>query len=95
MSYCPSDAYVIVFQPGVNAEDFVSYDAAPHLRRSLDLEDQGSGKVKSSFQVADVVGELDLDRLQLYLETKCEAGALSVDASSEFFLPAQRHPTAH
>ncbi|KAI9772286.1 MAG: hypothetical protein M1840_001035 [Geoglossum simile] len=85
LSHCPSDAYVIISQPGVNAEDFASYDAAPHLRRSLDLEDQGSGKVKSSFQVADVVGELDLDELQRYLQTKCEAGVLSVDASTGFF----------
>ncbi|KAI9781937.1 MAG: hypothetical protein M1839_005530 [Geoglossum umbratile] len=87
LSRCPSDAYVIISQPGANAEDFIPYDAAPHLRQSLDLEDQGSGKVKSSFQVADVVGELDLDEIQRYLETKCEAGVLSVDASTGFFTP--------
>ena len=51
--------------------------------------------MKSSFQVADVVGELDLDELQRYLETKCEAGVLSVDASSMFFLQAYGHPVDH
>ncbi|KAI9859633.1 MAG: hypothetical protein M1813_006564 [Trichoglossum hirsutum] len=85
LSNCPSDAYVIISQPGVNAADFVPLDSAPHLRRSIDLEDQGNGKVKSSFQVADVVGEFDLEDLQQYLETTCEAGVLSVDASTGLF----------
>ncbi|KAH0541910.1 hypothetical protein FGG08_003630 [Glutinoglossum americanum] len=85
LSGCPSDAYVIISQPGVNAADFLPRDSAPHLRRSLGLEDQGNGKVKSSLQIADVVGELDLHELQQYLETACEAGVLSVDASTGLF----------
>jgi len=82
---CPSDAYIIVSQPQVNAADYAPHNCAPHLRRSLDLEDQGNGILKSSFKIADVVGELDVDRIQDYVRTKCGAETLNVDASTGLF----------
>ena len=78
LATCSSDAYLIISQPGIDAADFTSPHISPRLRRSVNLE----GGVKSGFAVASVVGDLDLEELQNYLEKTCEASSLDVDASS-------------
>jgi hypothetical protein len=65
---CSSDAYVLVSQPNVNARDYESQKAVPHLRRAM-----GSKDVVTRFNVADVVGEIKADGLQDYLENQCGA----------------------
>lgn len=79
LSQCPSDTYVIVSQPGVDAEDYKSGAAAPRLRRRMLSSDH---TIRSSFSVSDVLGEVDPDMLMAEVEDKCEASLLSVDASS-------------
>ncbi|KAI9818203.1 MAG: hypothetical protein M1827_000828 [Pycnora praestabilis] len=79
---CPSDTYIIASQPGVNAADFASRLAAPHLRRRISKEDSD---VKSSFSVAEVVGDFGTEELQMMLEQRCRAGVTSVDASTGSF----------
>ena len=88
---CPSDTYIVVSQPGVNAADYADPSSAPYLRKRISGEDT---RVRSSFTVADVLGEVDADRLVGAVETKCGASVLSVDASSEsqpWNIPAGRN----
>lgn len=76
---CPSDTYVIVSQPRANAADFSVARSAPHLRKRMSGDDEN---VKSSFSVSDVLGVVDTDLIQSSLEAKCQAGLMTVDASS-------------
>ncbi|MCJ1226798.1 hypothetical protein MMC12_003452 [Toensbergia leucococca] len=79
---CPSDTYVIVSQPGVNAVDYRNRHAAPYLKSRI----TGTNRdIRSSFTVTDVVGEIDPNQLVSVLETQCGAGILSVDASTGSF----------
>ena len=45
---------------------------------------QHDGDVKSSFQVVNVKGDLDLEELQSVMKERCNAASMHVDASSEF-----------
>lgn len=76
---CPSDTYVIVSQPRANAADFSGARSAPHLRKRISGDDEN---VKSSFSVSDVLGVVDTDLIQSSMEAKCQAGLMTVDASS-------------
>ena len=78
---CPSDIYVIVSQPGVNALDYSGQHSTPHLDRWISGEDKD---IRTSYTVSDVLGELDIGALVRTLEKKCGAGTLTVDASSKF-----------
>ncbi|KAI9674476.1 MAG: hypothetical protein M1817_001814 [Caeruleum heppii] len=83
---CPSDAYVLISQPGVNAVDYASSRAAPGLSSRLSrIEGHGGEDVKTSFQVKDVIGQVDLDVVQDLLEDKCGAKVLKIDASTGSF----------
>jgi hypothetical protein len=82
LSACPSDAYIVVTQPRVGTKDFRDEDSAPFLRRSLEAAKHA--KVQTSYSVANVVGEFDADNLQSWLEVKCDAGIMKVDAMSQF-----------
>ena len=77
----------MVSQPGVNAADYGSRFSAPHLRKRIAGEDEN---VRSSFTVADVVGEMDTKRLVDVIGKKCGAGLMSVDASSKCLLRKAR-----
>lgn len=79
---CPSDTYVIVSQPRANAADFSAARSAPHLRKRIGGLDEN---VRSSFSVADVLGVVDTDLIQSSLEEKCQAGLMTVDASSRSY----------
>lgn len=79
LEQCPSDTYVIVSQPKANAADFSVARSAPHLRKRISGHDEN---VRSSFSIADVLGVIDTDLIQSSLEDKCQAGLMTVDASS-------------
>ncbi|MCJ1234097.1 hypothetical protein MMC14_002055 [Varicellaria rhodocarpa] len=79
---CPSDAYVIVSQPGVNAADFSGKHSSPHLRKWASGKDK---RIRSSFTVTDVLGRMDTGTMMETLERKCSAGILNVDASTGLF----------
>ncbi|MCJ1262037.1 hypothetical protein MMC22_001906 [Lobaria immixta] len=79
---CPSDTYVIVSQPGVNAADYHDRFSAPHMRQNI----AGNNKnIRSSMTVPNVVGALDADSLSKEVQEKCGAEVLLVDASSGSF----------
>lgn len=78
---CPSDTYVIVSQPGVNAADYHDYFSAPHMRQNI----AGDNKhIRSSTTVSDVLGALDVESMSKVVQEKCGAEVLHVDASSEW-----------
>lgn len=80
---CPSDVYVVISQPGVNAADFQDPFSAPHLRQKLMGEDKN---IQSSLVVSDVVGKFDSANLSRMVQEKCEASLLEVDASSKSWM---------
>ena len=77
---CPSDIYVIVTQPGASAEDYKSTHSSPYLSRLVSGQDK---QIRSSFSVANVLGEIDVSALSRTLENRCGVGTLHVDASSK------------
>lgn len=78
---CPSDTYVIVSQPGVNAADFHDRFSAPHLRQNI-AEDKKN--IRSSMIVSNVLGALDVNSMSKEVQEKCGAEVLHVDASSKW-----------
>lgn len=46
-------------------------------------------KVKRSFSVADVLGELEVAEMESYLHTKCNAEVMNVDGASEFDITSE------
>ncbi|KAL9592168.1 MAG: hypothetical protein Q9179_006992, partial [Wetmoreana sp. 5 TL-2023] len=82
LSRCPSDTYIVVTQPGVNAEDYSHRYAAPHLRKQVLGEDK---RIRSTATVADVLGNVDADTIIQDVESKCGAALLKVDASTGSF----------
>ena len=84
LSTCSSDTYILVSQPGVNAADFKTASAAPHLRRYMTGgEGEDSRSPTASFHVPDVLGHFDLVWAESYLERTCGAEIMNVDASSK------------
>ncbi|KAI9748893.1 MAG: hypothetical protein M1815_002888 [Lichina confinis] len=86
LSTCSSDTYILVSQPGVNAADFKTASAAPHLRRYMTGgEGEDSRSPTASFHVPDVLGHFDLVWAESYLERTCGAEIMNVDASTGVF----------
>lgn len=77
---CPSDTYVVVSQPAVNAADYHDPEAAPRLRRNIGGENKN---IRSSMTVSDVLGALDVESLSRQLQKKCGAEVVRIDASSK------------
>jgi len=72
---CPSDVYVVVQQSNVNAVDYATDRAAPHLRREIE-----SKNIVSKTNIAEVAGVVSADSIQKYIEETC--GATTVDADA-------------
>ncbi|KAI9739521.1 MAG: hypothetical protein M1834_006237 [Cirrosporium novae-zelandiae] len=83
LSSCPSDFYVLVSQPGLDASDLSWFPrSAPNLRRRMD----GTNKdVRSSFEIRDVLGEVNSAEIEKSLAEMCRAGVVAVDASTGSF----------
>jgi len=62
--------------------DYAAQDSTPRLRKSVLKE---ADNVRTSFSVADVHGEIDVEELQRMLEHRCKAEALTIDASTGSF----------
>ena len=76
---CPSDTYVIVSQPGVNAADYHDRFSSPRLRQNIEGENKN---VRSSTTVAEVLGNIDAVSMSKDVQEKCGARVLQIDASS-------------
>ena len=81
---------MVVSQPGVTATDYKGKHSSPHLRRWTSGEDK---RIRSSFTVTDVLGEVDTSALIGTLEKRCGAGTLKVDASSEWSVKLKVYDT--
>lgn len=77
---CPSDTYVIVSQPAVNAADYHDPEAAPRLRRNIGGDNKN---IRSSMTVSDVLGALDAESVSRQLQEKCGAEVVRIDGSSK------------
>ncbi|KAK2751914.1 hypothetical protein FQN55_008656 [Onygenales sp. PD_40] len=75
---CPTDAYIIVSQPGVHAHDFNAAESTQWLRRQVLRQDDN---IKSSFAVSEMVGAFDTPSLTTMLEEKCGAEVVSTDGA--------------
>jgi len=77
LSSCPSDQYIIVSQPGVHATDFAtSKSTAVLFRKAFERE-----KIGTRTNVPEVVGEIDAEDLQNYIQSHCDADVVRVDLS--------------
>ncbi|XDG02061.1 hypothetical protein ABKA04_001676 [Annulohypoxylon sp. FPYF3050] len=65
LSGCPTERYLIVSQPNLNANDLSAKDAVPNLRRSLE-------KAQTRYTVAEVAGELNLKEVSAHIKASCE-----------------------
>ena len=75
---CPSNVYVLVSQPDVTIEDFADKDATRHLRHRVQRKDEA---VKSATVVPEVLGAVEVERIQSYLRDTCRAVVMDVDAT--------------
>lgn len=80
LSHCPSDIYVVVQQPQVNAVDYATSRAAPHLRREMD-----GRSIVAKTNIAKVSGSVSTDSIQQYIEKLCGAKTVDADAFSELY----------
>ncbi|KAI9158785.1 hypothetical protein HJFPF1_06783 [Paramyrothecium foliicola] len=69
LAKCPTERYLLVSQPGVNAADLRRSDgcAMPHLCKAVE-----DSRVHGKYSVAEVVGDVNGKGLAEYIGTACE-----------------------
>lgn len=69
LSQCPTDRYLIVTQPGINAADFWTRDgcAMPHLCEAVE-----DARVKGKYTVSEVVGDVTGAGLAEHINKSCD-----------------------
>ncbi|KAK2598960.1 hypothetical protein QQS21_005565 [Conoideocrella luteorostrata] len=69
LSGCPTDRYLIVTQPGINAADFWQADgcAMPSLCKAVK-----DARVKGRYTVAEVVGDVTSARFREHIKASCD-----------------------
>ncbi|KAI1824642.1 ER protein BIG1 [Xylaria intraflava] len=72
LSSCPTNHYLLVSQPNLNAGHLSSKASVPRLSSSLD-------HAASSYSVAEVGGELDVRSIAAYLRETCELSRSAID----------------
>ncbi|WYZ38929.1 hypothetical protein EsH8_III_000843 [Colletotrichum jinshuiense] len=70
LSSCPTDRYLLVSQPNVNAADIRGPDGNDCKATNLCSAISGNG-VRGVYSVAEVVGEVAVDKLAEYIKTAC------------------------
>lgn len=81
LSTCPSDYYVIAFQPGVHSTDYATRRSAPRLGAKMLGQDKA---IRSNISVSEVAGVLEAKQIQSMIEGACGAHTTVIDASCEF-----------
>ncbi|KAJ5782761.1 hypothetical protein N7457_004535 [Penicillium paradoxum] len=79
LTTCPSDYYVVVYQPGVHSSDFSTRKSAPRLGAKVLGKDRS---IRSKMSVNEVAGSIDPKEIKSFLEEKCKAQTTAVDAVS-------------
>ncbi|KAF2962992.1 hypothetical protein GQX73_g10589 [Xylaria multiplex] len=72
LSSCPTNRYLFISQPNLNAAHLSSEAAVPKLSDSL-------SHAASSYSVAEVAGELDVKSIAAYVRATCELPHSAVD----------------
>ncbi|KAI1377377.1 BIG1-domain-containing protein [Hypoxylon crocopeplum] len=62
---CPTERYLVVSQPNLNADDLNMKDTGLHLRSSLE-------NAQTRYTVAEVVGQLNMKDVSAYIRKTCE-----------------------
>ncbi|KAF3916605.1 hypothetical protein ABW20_dc0103608 [Dactylellina cionopaga] len=86
VSQCTSDAYILVLQPGVHETDFKAPGSAPQIRTF--------SKTDRFISMMDSVGYVDLNVIEEYVKTRCQAHTVTVDASTSTFDTFDENATA-
>ncbi|KAJ5120408.1 uncharacterized protein N7515_009796 [Penicillium bovifimosum] len=79
LSTCPSDYYVVVYQPGVHSSDFATRKSAPRLGAKMLGKDR---TIRSKMSVNEVTGLVEPKEFKNLLVEKCKAQITAVNASS-------------
>ncbi|KAJ5327767.1 BIG/ATPase V1 complex subunit S1 [Penicillium brevicompactum] len=79
LSTCPSDYYVVVYQPGAHASDFATRKSAPRLGAKMLGKDSS---IRSKMSIDEVAGLVEPKQVKALLETKCKAQTTVIDGSS-------------
>ncbi|KAJ5558730.1 hypothetical protein N7535_009391 [Penicillium sp. DV-2018c] len=79
LSTCPSDYYVVVYQPGVHSSDFSTRKSAPRLGAKMLGKDR---TIRSKMSVNEVTGLVEPKEIKKLLVEKCNAQITAVNASS-------------
>ncbi|KAJ5872557.1 BIG/ATPase V1 complex subunit S1 [Penicillium soppii] len=79
LSTCPSDYYVVVYQPGVHSSDFSTRKSAPRLGAKMLGKDSS---IRSKMSVDEVAGLVEPKEIKSLLEKKCNAQITTIDGSS-------------
>lgn len=66
LSSCPTGRYLVIQQPNLDAEGLRGTSASPNLQRALSEEN-----VASSWNVADVAGEVSLSEITRFVNDAC------------------------
>ncbi|KZL82035.1 er protein big1 [Colletotrichum incanum] len=78
LSSCPTDRYLLVAQPNVNAADIRGPDGgdckAPNLCRAIAGSD-----IRGVYSVAEVVGEVPMGALADYIKTACAGKTVEIE----------------
>ncbi|KAI1261257.1 BIG1-domain-containing protein [Xylariaceae sp. FL1019] len=81
LSSCPTDRYILVSQPNLNAAHLSSQNAVPRLRESLD-------SASSSYTVSEVAGDIDLKSIISYIKETCGTPNYAIDEVNLAPLPS-------
>ncbi|BDD55888.1 hypothetical protein MPDQ_003267 [Monascus purpureus] len=79
LSACPSDYFVVAFQPGVHKSDYATRRSAPRLGAKVTGQDE---TIRSSMSVSEVAGVLDAAQIQAMIEKECKTRTTVIDTSS-------------
>ncbi|KAF3218997.1 hypothetical protein TWF679_000408 [Orbilia oligospora] len=86
VSQCTSDAYILVLQPGIHESDFRDPKSAPQIRKFTETN--------RFLGVMDAVGTVDLNIIEDYVKSRCQAHSVTVDASTSSFNSFDENATA-
>ncbi|KAK6509070.1 hypothetical protein TWF481_003833 [Arthrobotrys musiformis] len=86
VSQCTSDAYILVLQPGIHESDFRDPRSAPQIRKF--------SETNRFLGVMDAVGTVDLNIVEDYVKSRCQAHSVTVDASTSSFNSFDENATA-
>ncbi|BCR87636.1 Ac45/VOA1 transmembrane domain-containing protein [Aspergillus chevalieri] len=79
LNSCPSDYYVVAYQPGVHSTDFATRKSAPRLGAKMTGKDE---TIRSTSSIHEVSGVVDAKEVQNMIGNACGAETTVIDAST-------------